>query len=576
MRYSIFSLTAFLVLFSFCGFTQNVENNGAKSKAVPSEYDRNAITVILLDNSTQHMQDLKNAASGIVVPSKFDDNLIETRILIADTNAKDISKALVQYGIPNKILAKWFSRKENGEFDMSVIHERGMYNATDDEVVRASASKIGLAKLKDAGESLINHSYILVLEFKNVEDAQKKVDAGVYYKKKGGVFVLLKDRNGWVSDVKAYLYKMTFNDSVMNVFYNDLWIYDDDSPELKATKKAKFEQTQFPLTFMTKLNTLADGTQPNSNVFGAPLMQLTRDELFQKMINTGLSNIIFEVERKKEEFRVKTPLYGTSPLKAKIGKKEGLYSEQRFFVLEFQQNRKGETVAKRKGVVRTQKAIDNREVATGQSDKFTTFYQTAGLSLMEGMLLQQRNDFGFGISGGYTLLGEMGGVYLKVEVNVGAMVGRFIDLRLTQVKVFGTVNEEFKEHASPLLGADPYDMNFTRWQVGVSKGWYFARNFSIAPFAAYGSETAKGQDWIDANPTTLTDSASISTSIINIGAYASMNVTHWMQLVGGVNYYIPFGKAFDQKQKGNLGNYYTDYFIDRKGMSIDVGLRVEF
>ena len=47
---------------------------------------------------------------------------------------------------------------------MSIVHDRGMYNASDDEVKRASGSKIGLAMLKDAGEILINHSYIVVLE----------------------------------------------------------------------------------------------------------------------------------------------------------------------------------------------------------------------------------------------------------------------------------------------------------------------------------------------------------------------------------------------------------------------------
>ncbi len=564
---------------------QNTQSEGSKTGGVSTSYDRNAVTVIVLDNHTKYISDLKQASAGIIIPSKYDDNLIGTRYVSAKADNKAIRKVLQQKKIPNDILTKWFSRNESGKFDMSVIHDRGMYNATDDEVKKASGSKIGLAKLKDAGEILINHSYILVMEFNNIQTMEQKYNKRDAAKKAlseklGTEYEPVNRRkNGWVGDVKAYLYRLSFNDSIMNIFYNDLWIYDDDDEATIAAKKAKFDEMVFPLSFVMEANGKADGSQYNVGEILAPPTQLTRDELFQKMIHTGMSSVLFNIERKVEEFKVKTPLYGTHPLRAKVGKKEGLKADHRYFVLEFEQNRKGETVAKRKGVVRAKKVVNNTKVATGSSKLYTTFYQTAGHSLMEGMLLTQSSDFGIGASGGFTLLGKMGGVYVKGEVNVSILAGIFggLDLGLNQVKIYGVGAFQTKEYS--LLGSGTkYDMNFTRFHVGISKGWYFAHSFSIAPFVGYGIEQGTNTDWIDDN--SFEDDQFIGTQFLAYGAYLTINITHCMQAVGTLNMYSPIGYAYNKDDESWTNNgaelKYSDVFDKRKGMSIDVGLRIEF
>jgi hypothetical protein len=71
----------------------------------------------------------------------------------------------------------------------------------------------------------------------------------------------------------------------------------------------------------------------------------------------------------------------------------------------------------------------------------------------------------------------------------------------------------------------------------------------------------------------------INVQLINAGAFLSMNVTYWLQLVGGVNYYIPFGDVTDKDKKVRTeitDGTYTDYFKNRQGMAIDAGLRIEF
>ncbi len=578
-------LFIFTITLSTIVTSQNVQKEGSKTGEISTNYNRNAVTIIILDNNKKYISDLKKASAGIIIPSKYDDNLVGTRYVRTKSNNKAILKTLQQKQIPNEILSKWFARNELGKFDMTIIHDRGMYNATDDEIRKASGSKIGLAKLKDAGEILINHSYILVMEFDDIETMEQK------YNKRDAVKKALSEKmgteyqpvnrrkNGWMGDAKAYLYRLNFNDSIMDVFYNDLWIYDDDDEATVAVKKAKFGETIFPLSFVMEANGKGDGSQYNTGEILAPPTQLTRNELFQKMIHTGMSSVLFSIERKVEEFKVKTPLYGTDPLRAKVGKKEGLKADHRYFVLEFEQNRKGETVAKRKGVVRAKKVINNTKVSTGHSKLYTTFYQTSGRSLMSGMLLTQSNDFGVGFSGGFTLLGGMGGTYIKGEVNVSILAAIFggLDLGLNQVKIYGVGAFQTKKYA--ILGSGTkYDMNFTRLHLGISKGWYFAHNFSVAPFIGYGIEQGTNKDWIDAG--SYEDDEYIGTQFLAYGAYFTINITHWMQAVGTLNMYTPIGYAYDKDNESwtNLGEElkYSDIFEKRKGMSIDIGLRIEF
>lgn len=219
-------------------------------------------------------------------------------------------------------------------------------------------------------------------------------------------------------------------------------------------------------------------------------------------------------------------------------------------------------------------------MATGQSDQFTTFYQVAGFGLMDGMLLQQRNDFGIGVSGHYAVMGEIGGISLKVEANLGVLASRFMnaDLGATQLKIYGVFgNDNNKEYTLPGTGeltGNYNDFSFGRFQAGLSKGWYFGKNFSFTPFVGYGMESASSEQWsefaVDA------DSASIGTDFIHLGAYGTMNVFHWMQLMATVNIYNPIGEAYKNDRADTYGMKYTEVFDKRKGLSVELGVRIEF
>jgi len=122
------------------------------------------------------------------------------------------------------------AKKPDGTFGVELLQERGAYDATDAEVIAALAGKRGMARIMDAGEQLINKSYILVFDFhdtKTMNQYYNEVD-----KKRRETAKLLetsftpieRTHEGYRTDMDAHLFRIDFNDSVSAVFYQELWI----------------------------------------------------------------------------------------------------------------------------------------------------------------------------------------------------------------------------------------------------------------------------------------------------------------------------------------------------------------
>ncbi len=570
------------LLFAASGvLAQGVVPETLKNGLVPSTYNRNALTVIVLDNNGKYMPDIKNACGSLVIPEKYDDNDLNIRYLPASSNPDQILQAIENYKLPNKILAKWFSQQPNGEFDMSLIATRGLYNATAGDMKIASASKTGLNKIKDAGKALVNNSYIQVLDIRNVMSMQEYYDQQDAANRKSAAAAgtafkpVERTQNGWKGDVVSYLYKI--NPSAVDTLFDKMWIYEDDNDAVRNEKRYLFENASFGFNFVMTATAVADGTQYNPGQSLAPKVQLTKDQLFAKLLNMSLDVTLLALETKYEPFRVKTSVYAVHPVRAKIGTKEGLSVDQRYFILENEQNNKGEVVSKQKAVVRTSKVAVNSVVAGTASVELSKFYQTAGKRIEPGMTMQQRNDFGLGLSlGGGSLTGGMGGFYIKAEENLAVLTrqvaGPKNSIGVTQLKIFGSYAFDAATY--------PNDINtyaFGRYQVGLSKGFYFMRAFSLAPFLAYGVEKAT---WTNSS----TD-YNMSTAFLNIGAYATINIRHNIQLVGTANYYMLVGNAYyetknsdDTTTQHELTYKYDDAtmaFPGRSGLAVDLGLRIE-
>jgi hypothetical protein len=482
-----------------------------------------------------------NAAGKIKFSDKyFNHNLTnldlpigsEYKLMTIDKKRAYLSNMLTKDGIGRKMVAKWFNRKEDGTMNLDYVHQSGLYNATDQDVKLAGAAKRGDAFLKDAGQNLVNKTYVLIL----VPNDVKSKDDG-------------KTR-GWDIMYDMFCFQLIFTPEVVAKFY-DVWPYDDDNAEIKKTKVAAFDTLTFkfadvsskPFQFSSVSETLTNNKKPKS-----------LETLMTEAVNRMYENSTFSLDKGNEDFRVKTKVSRVHPTRAKIGKKEGLKCDQQFFVYQYKYDEATKKASPvRQAVIRaTSKIVDNRTVATGSSPE-SKFYQTYGGTIEEGMTLQQRLDFGISVMPGYEI-GGIGGM----DCNFMFRTGPFT--KITALYLIGDIGID-----SGTYGSKKY--NFTRFSIGIAKGLRFARILELTPYVAYGKESTSEKDKFE----------DISTDYFKLGGMIGFNLTHNVSLFGQVNNYMTGEASFKIKDsEAKKNGKWTDHFNDRTGTSFMIGLRFEF
>ncbi|MEI6049006.1 MAG: hypothetical protein WCS03_08930 [Bacteroidota bacterium] len=552
----------YLVIILFAAFAGAFGQT--KSATISATYDRSSLTLILLNHQdVANSSKLTGGIGNVLIPDKYFDNKIDLKSVKAPFAANylgvvtnSIKDVLNQQKAGNKIISYWYARQADGTMSADRFLERGMYNATDADVLKAKGTKRGVDALKDYGDKLIGKSYVVAIDYSKftaIDDATLR---------------------GWSSDVKIYMYKIIFNDTIQSKLYNDLWIYQEDSPEVKAKKKAAFDEMNFKVEYVSQAATSVTETELKSNT-SKIIPPKTNDELFAILMQKGLDDCIYNIEKNVEDMKVKTALYQTNPLKAKIGKKEGLAVDHRYFVYEYVYNEKSNsTTAVRRSVIRAKKVIDNRNVATGSS-AMSTFYQIAGGHLENGFTLQQSNDAGIGIYLGDEL-GVVGGFSARLEANVG----RFTSVPSLYVFIGGGMQTRAYNDNNTILkltSTSP-DMTFLRYELGVGKGFRLINILELAPYGGFGFEEAKNKDWKD---DTQFNGNLIKAMYVKYGANLSLNLRYNIQVVGGIGSYI-FLNAEDSKEALKIGDAkvkYDYYFKERGGVaafSTFVGIRFQF
>jgi hypothetical protein len=121
--------------------------------------------------------------------------------------------------------------------------------------------------------------------------------------------------------------------------------------------------------------------------------------MIRKVCQRAIDKNVAQLQKEYEEFRVKTPLFSTSPLSAKIGQKEGVTASSKFEVLEMVEDAEGKLHYRRVGVVKPVKGKiwDNRYLAEeekenkGNKRTATEFKVVSGRGFCPGLLLRQIN-----------------------------------------------------------------------------------------------------------------------------------------------------------------------------------------
>ncbi len=404
----------------------------ADKKAGVAKYRRSSLhTMIIEDAKLPKIDVILKTFKNAEFPDKYNNHTVGDKSFdlakyyvapVADEGeklskkeSKDLSLSINKYfeenKVANKIVAKWFDRSPEGAFDMNLIGERGMYDASAQAAATAASTERGTSMLADAGEELIPNTFVVVnySEFienepvaKGVRDAaystvkdQDKDAIGRLIVEKAADKLYEKTKDGYIVLTTAYLYQLEWTDSMSAVFYQDLWM---DTTSIDPTKKEAFDNTDlFHLKLLgyQKAKAFIAGVSKNATDINAIVETATL---------RSINSVYAKLQRKFEPFRTKTPLVSADPLGAKIGLKEGLEAGDKYEVLEQVADAEGKITYKRKGVIKVEKGkIWNNMYSVGEepvdeegnpikvdsSIEFTHF--KGGKGYYPGMLLRQIN-----------------------------------------------------------------------------------------------------------------------------------------------------------------------------------------
>jgi hypothetical protein len=408
---------------------QTVEKNDKKLQ--DTKYRRSSIYTLMIDDAGLVMADtIKRCFETAPIPDKFNDQTLSIRsfspkdyplspeemtakkdnvgksfgkVLMANTtgglvdttNTQDLPAVIQKFfrtnKVPQQLVAKWFDRSSTGNFDMNLIADRGQYDASEMQASLAKSSARGTALLSDAGEELIGNTFVVVTRFKYVskEEVMGAAKRGLsllqeYGGQYGQMFAKVGSMaadvasKGYVIQANSYLYKLSWNDSIAALFYQNYWA---DSLNHSPEKVAAFDTTSlFTLDLVGFDKAWAD---LQSSIF----TKKSEEELVRIATIKAVDAVIAKLQRAHDVFKTKTPLFTVDPLSAKIGLKEGLEKGDKYEVLEQTMDELGKTKYVRKGVIKVGKQIwDNRYmvVESQASDSTNTSTPSVDRTLFEG------------------------------------------------------------------------------------------------------------------------------------------------------------------------------------------------
>lgn len=278
-------------------------------------------------------------------------------------NEKDIAKQMV---------AKWFNRQEDGTFDMSLIHDRGSYNASEMEAAIASGSIRGMASLKDAGEELIKNTFVVVNRMRFVENEvaaaiardialiaasqiPNDIARGIAEVAANAAYEATKD--GYSVWTISYLFQLEWNDDIANQFYEEMWV---DKSNIDPAVVAKFDETDiFKLKYV--------GFEKAKSIVLISVGKSER-EIIQQATIRNVDKVYTKLQKAYDVFKTKTPIKNVDKgVFAQVGMKEGIEGGDKFAVLEQRMNKEGLTEYKQIGIVKADKKLiwDNRYYVDG-------------------------------------------------------------------------------------------------------------------------------------------------------------------------------------------------------------------
>lgn len=382
------------------------------------KYHRSSLYSLMLKHpEKEYCNEIIDAFRSIPVPEKYNNHNLKLTVFPSPVMQKltkeelegaykdAITQLLVRNKIARRMVEKWFDRDaKTGAMDMNLVMERGLYDATIQDVRKARQSARGTALLADAGEELLNHTYVLVNDIRYADKEVSKsivggallaVDLMASFVPLGGSVKEMVQSTATVTAnvagfkvlVTSYLYKLEWDDEIANTFYATMWM-DANSTDEAMKKLFDSDQSLFRLKYIGSATVFSGKTAMGG-------VKSERD-MFIKVCTRAIDRSIVELQKSFDEFKVFSPLVSTEPLYAYVGMKEGVSPDSRYEVLERQIDKDGRTAYKRMGIIKPVegKIWDNRFMAAddlleGSDLTYTTFQKVSGGQFYPGMLIRE-------------------------------------------------------------------------------------------------------------------------------------------------------------------------------------------
>ena len=412
VKHIVFLTIILLVVFSVFG-------QGNQQKA----YNRSSIYSLYVTHPGTGMYDeIFKALWELPMPDKFNDHSLSLRLINA-ADSKDVSN--FQEGVTNflsenqiakRMVSKWFNRdKETGAFNVSLVADRGYYNATQADLNLALQTARGQAMLADAGEQLIPNTFVMVSDVTYVNKQERAEKAAAFFavlaeaaqaasksssSSTASVANLVKsmsDLGGSISDMVAgftvimesHLFQLVWDDATASTFYSQ---YFYDAQNIDEDKKSAFEadENTFKLKYIGSYKATSDKTV---------MRGVNNDEeVFRKVLARATDKNIVALQKQFDVFKVVMPVYKVQNDKVlvQIGLKEGVSANSKYEVLERVEDENGKISYRRKGVIKpvAKQIWDNRymaveEEAVNANLNYTTFEVVSGSGFYPGMLVRE-------------------------------------------------------------------------------------------------------------------------------------------------------------------------------------------
>ena len=380
----------------------------SQNKNESEKYERSSLyTLMVTKPGREYEDDIKNYFEENFISEKFNTHNLRERFISGSSlnsrteEKENVTAYLNDNKIANMLIAKWFNRSKKGGFDLEMLKSRSFYNAQFQDVALAKNTLRGLTGISDGGSSLIDNTFVLVLDsrYTNKEEVAKSAKSTLgmlgSFGVLGGLSGLVQDAanltldtfgKGFVVATNAHLFKLVWNEEVEARFY-ELWATDKDiTPE----KRAAFDAADFfKLEYIGTDKSYAD-------VQSTSLTTKTNSELIGRTTIKSIDHVITKLQANYDVFKTKSPLFSVDPLTCKIGLKEGLTKKTKFEILEKVLSEKGEVSFEKIGAAKIDTSYeiwDNRygadEENPNQGVNATHLKLVSGKNIQPGMLIRQ-------------------------------------------------------------------------------------------------------------------------------------------------------------------------------------------